>query len=267
MDNLKVQKSLCAASLLAMLSVGVPALAADGETSSATQDITINNYLNGSSLAPATKKVVHDEIFDTVNGVIEETTLENWTADTASSIMFDADLTNNVSDSINITGAADGTVKLMGINIFSESDAKENTLTLFKNGVSPDIDISNYIQYTNNHKYVVSKGNAGEIVLKGYNISGSLKNAIEDTTENRTFSATSSIMSTEDHNSMAGTNLTIYGNGWDFTYEGGPTASNIIYLTDGQSVYIDNAKIEKGKIYGVDSSIVIKDSYMNRIYA
>ena len=31
MDNLKVQKSLCAASLLAVLSIGVPAYA-DGET-------------------------------------------------------------------------------------------------------------------------------------------------------------------------------------------------------------------------------------------
>lgn len=189
MDNLKVQKSLCAASLLAVLSIGVPAYA-DGEPPNPAKDLTINNYLNIPTIAPATRAVVHDEIFDTVNGAIEETTLENWTADTASSIMFDADLANNVSDSINITGTAESTVKLMGINIYSDSVTKDNTVTLFKNGISPDIDISNYIQYTNDRKYIVTKGNAGELVLKGYNINGGLKNATLDTSANRTYSAT-----------------------------------------------------------------------------
>ena len=162
MDKIQVQKSLCAASLLAMLSVGAPAMAENGSA----DGLTINNYISRTSHAPATRNIVHDGIFDTVNGEIEETTLENWTADTASSIMFDADLANNVSDSINLTGTASDTVKLMGINIYSDSQTKNSTLTLFKNGVSPDIDISNYIQYTNNHKYTVSKGNAGEIVLR-----------------------------------------------------------------------------------------------------
>ena len=266
MDNLKVQKSLCAASLLAVLSIGVPAYA-DGETPNPAKDLTINNYLNIPTIAPATRAVVHDEIFDTVNGAIEETTLENWTSDTASSIMFDADLANNVSDSINITGTAEGTVKLMGINIYSDSTTKDNTITLFKNGISPDIDISNYIQYTNDRKYVVTKGNAGELVLKGYNINGGFKNAIEDTSVNRTFSSTGNTMSPDNHNAMGGSNLSIYGNGWDFTYTGDSTASNIIYLTDGKSVYIDNVKIENGPIYAVNSQTVIKDSYLKHISA
>ena len=266
MDNLKVQKSLCAASLLAVLSIGVPAYA-DGETPNPAKDLTINNYLNIPTIAPATRAVVHDEIFDTVNGAIEETTLENWTSDTASSIMFDADLANNVSDSINITGTAESTVKLMGINIYSDSTTKDNTITLFKNGISPDIDISNYIQYTNDRKYVVTKGNAGELVLKGYNINGGFKNAIEDTSVNRTFSSTGNTMSPDNHNAMGGSNLSIYGNGWDFTYTGDSTASNIIYLTDGKSVYIDNVKIENGPIYAVNSQTVIKDSYLKHISA
>ena len=104
-------------------------------------------------------------------------------------------------------------------------------------------------------------------MLKGYNINGGFKNAIEDTSVNRTFSSTGNTMSPDNHNAMGGSNLSIYGNGWDFTYTGDSTASNIIYLTDGKSVYIDNVKIENGPIYAVNSQTVIKDSYLKHISA
>ena len=264
MDKIQVQKSLCAASLLAMLSVGAPAMAENGSA----DGLTINNYISRTSHAPATRNIVHDGIFDTVNGEIEETTLENWTADTAASIMFDADLANGTSDGINVTGTAAGSVKLMGINIFSDSTTKTSTLALFKNGVSPDIDVSDYTQYTNNYKYTVSKGNPGEITLTRYDIRGGFNNALADTGENRTFSATSNIGLTDAGGAMAGTNLTVFGNSYDFTYTSEMPAYTPLFTAGaGQSIYLDGVRVlglknNRETIYMTDAaSAVIKNSY------
>lgn len=164
-------------------------------------------------------------VFNLINNKIGTVTINDFSSKSGSKLNIDADLTSGAnsygnSDSITVNGtvAAGSTIALNAVNILKDGDAEH--LTIFNNTKSPSITTT--ATYTNGgYKYTFTQNAdiAGVVdVVKGeaqpatsLSTAGFIA-AIKDTTANRAFSATGDVDVREDLPSMAGTNLSIFGN-------------------------------------------------------
>lgn len=164
-------------------------------------------------------------VFNLINNKIGTVAINDFSSKSGSKLNIDADLTSGAnsygnSDSITVNGAvaAGSTIALNAVNILKDGDAEH--LTIFNNTKSPSITTT--ATYTNGgYKYTFTQNAdiAGVVdVVKGeaqpatsLSTAGFIA-AIKDTTANRAFSATGDVDVREALPSMAGVNLTIFGN-------------------------------------------------------
>ena len=87
----------------------------------------------------------------TTNSTTENTQLDSFFG--SQTMQFDVDLKNSTSDTFTVTGnIADGsTAVVQAINVYTDSEKPVETIVLFTDGKSPNIDLSNYAQFTNNN--------------------------------------------------------------------------------------------------------------------
>ena len=130
---------------------------------------------------------------------------------------------NSTSDTFTVTGnIADGsTAVVQAINVYTDSEKPVETIVLFTDGKSPNIDLSNYAQFTNNSKYIITQSTTtpGVLEIIRKDLSGSLNAAIADTSANKAFNAYGNTNLNADAALTTGS-LTAYGNGFDLDVDG-----------------------------------------------
>ena len=245
-DN-QLGKKLCIACFMTAL-MTAPACAAPEtqETANATPPVPLSR----SSSAD----------IDTADKKTENTQLDSFSG--SQTVMFDADLKNSASDSFTVTGnvASDSSAVVNAINIYTDSEKTKETITLFTGGKSPNIDLSNYAQFTNNSKYtIVNTSTPGVLEITRQDISGSLNNAIADTSANRAYQAFGNTNLTGDAAMTTG-QLTVYGNGNSLDLDSyGVTVSSGAHLTlDGWGSYDEQGNINSS-VHGWGSTDAINN--------
>ena len=246
-DN-QLGKKLCIACFMTAL-MTAPACAAPEtqETANATPPVPLSR----SSSAD----------IDTADKKTENTQLDSFSG--SQTVMFDADLKNSASDSFTVTGnvASDSSAVVNAINIYTDSEKTKETITLFTGGKSPNIDLSNYAQFTNNSKYtIVNTSTPGVLEITRQDISGSLNNAIADASANRTYQAFGNTSLTGDAAMTTG-QLTAYGNGNSLDLDSyGVTVSSGAHLTlDGWGSYDEQGNINSS-VHGWGSTDAINNA-------
>ena len=157
----------------------------------------------------------------TTNSTTENTQLDSFSG--SQTMQFDVDLKNSTSDTFTVTGnIADGsTAVVQAINVYTDSEKPVETIVLFTDGKSPNIDLSNYAQFTNNSKYIITQSTTtpGVLEIIRKDLSGSLNAAIADTSANKAFNAYGNTNLNADAALTTGS-LTAYGNGFDLDVDG-----------------------------------------------
>ena len=174
---------------------------------------------------------------DIMNNAIDNIALSTFTV-TEANLKFDADLSNNTSDNFTITNTiTEGELNLTGINLLGcKSDVETGTITLFKNGNSPVLNVlatancgGNIYTFTNG----VTSGTLNYII-SGYK---PFKEYVNDTeNEIRSYSfGTSGETVTENLGDLGGTQFTIFGNWYNLV------ANSVagINVSSGQMLNID----------------------------
>ena len=154
-------------------------------------------------------------------------------------LKFDADLVDNTSDNFTITNTiTEGELNLTGINILGcDKDVENGTITLFKNGNSPVLNILTTANCGGNI-YTFTNGDvAGTLnyVVSGHKTFKEYVNDTENEIRSYSFGVGGETV-TENLGDLGGTELTIFGNGYDLT------ASSVtgINVGVGQTLNIDN---------------------------
>ena len=174
------------------------------------------------------------------NNAIDNIAISTWTSTTNSNLKFDVDLVSNTNDNFTVANSADGTLNLSQINILGcYKDIETGTITLFKNENSPILNVLTTANCGGNI-YTFTVGDiAGTL---NYIVSGheTFKECVNDTeNEIRSYSfGVGGETVTEALGYLGGTQLTVFGNGYDIVAS---SVSGII-VSENQTFNVENVK-------------------------
>ena len=174
-----------------------------------------------------------------MNNATDNISLTTLTLTENANLKFDADLLDNTSDNFTITNTiTEGELNLTGINLLDcDKDVENGTITLFKNGNSPVLNILTTANCGGNIYTFTTGSVAGTLnyVVSGYKTFKEYVNDTENEIRSYSFGVGGETV-TEDLGDLGGTEFTIFGNGYDLT------ASSVtgINVNSGQILNIDN---------------------------
>ena len=173
---------------------------------------------------------------DTVTITNFSGSIDDVTGEALANLKIDADMSSGMADNFTISGTSTGKLNITGINILADGDAQK--ITVFNNGISPELTVIN--SYTNAMKYVfeADSENAGVLQISS-TVAGDFDGftaALADTGK-RSFSATGDVVIKENLAQMQGTKLTIFGN--KHAFDGGGFTG--LSTADGQNLEISEA--------------------------
>ena len=151
-----------------------------------------------------------------LNGAIDNITVSTWSSTANSNLKFDVDLSSNTSDNFTVTNSATGQLNLTAINILGVKESS-GMITLFNNGKSPNLNVLT-VAYYGGYEYSFSTQTvkAGELEYKVTGSSKTFKEVINDTVPvTRSYSLAKEEKVVADLGQLGGTQLTIFGNGYD----------------------------------------------------
>ena len=195
-----------------------------------------------------------------LNNAIDNITVSNFTSTENANLKFDANLNNNTSDNFTVTNSAEGTLNLTAINILGVNGTS-GQITLFKNSKSPTLNILTTANYGGYEYTFTNSGTAGVLnyLLTGYKTLKESVNATSPAT--RSYSLSEKETVTADLGDLGGTQLTIFGNGYEV--DGNGKAG--IIVGDGQilnfegvaTIYNFNA-VQGGVVFSSNSVVSIE---------
>ncbi len=148
------------------------------------------------------------------NNSIDNITVSNFTSTENSNLKFDTNLSNNTSDNFTVTNSASGVLNLTAINVLGVNGTS-GQITLFKNSKAPTLNILTTANYGGYEYTFTNSGTSGVLnyLLTGYK---TLKETVNATTPaKRSYSLAENETVTQDLGNLGGTQLTVFGNGFD----------------------------------------------------
>jgi len=139
--------------------------------------------------------------------------LNNFTSTASASMFFDANLSNNQSDKINVSGTASGTLNIAGLNVLA--DGTNATLTLFSGAIAPTL--VSFVTNTADYEYTFTQSATAGIYNVARRATAGINPIVADITSPRSYSATdNTTLAIADLGTMggAGSTLTIFGNNY-----------------------------------------------------
>ncbi len=162
---------------------GTLSLGEDNNTITNTYFSNVNLHLQNSSLLDMANKKAGDIL-----------NINNLTLGENTSISLDADLKNNLADTINVSGNASGKFNISEFNILQDSESVYSSISFLNavNGGSiSEVIFDNFKAFTTDYEYIFTQKTSQ---IGSYDILrtslGGINYAIKDTTATRTFSAT-----------------------------------------------------------------------------
>lgn len=150
---------------------------------------------------------------DLRNGQTDTLALTNFSANSAATLQFDANLFNNTNDKITVSGIASGTLTGL-VNVTADATTTGGTLTLVTGSNISGLTLSNIATtYTTNYTYTFTGSTNGTYTINR-NYRFGLNSAVAATEAVRTYSATADESLGANLGTMGGANssLTIFGN-------------------------------------------------------
>ncbi|MBR3654540.1 MAG: hypothetical protein IKN62_03775, partial [Elusimicrobia bacterium] len=170
-----------------------------------------------------------------LNNAIDNITVNNLTTTENSNLKFDTDLSNNTSDNFTVTNTAEGTLNLTAINILG-TNIGNGQITLFNNEISPELNVLTTANY-GGYEYTFTKSDtAGVLNYEQTGTTKTFKEVVNDTIpQYRSYSFAGKEIVTENLGQLGGTQLTIFGNGYEV--DGNGKAG--IKVSNGQTLNIE----------------------------
>ena len=155
---------------------------------------------------------------DFSNNAIDNINVNSLITTINTNLKFDVDLSNNTSDNWSVTNAISDTneLNLTKINILGVNETT-GSITLFNNGNSPVLNIISATVNYGNQEYTFTNNETIAGVID-YELTGikTFKEVVNDIeSEIRNYSFENDEIVTEDLESLGGTELSIYGNGYN----------------------------------------------------
>jgi len=176
---------------------------------------------------------------DLLNNAIDNVNVSNF-ASTNGKLIFDADLSNKTNDNFTVSNSATGTLNLTGINILAVS-TDCGTITLFNNEISPELNVLTmgfYGGYEYNLSTSTTKGVLNYVRGKQESVKGVINSP---TPPVKSCSLSEEEICTQDLGQMGGTELTMFGNGYDIV----SSSKSGITISLGQTLNIEKGTGEK----------------------
>ncbi len=150
-----------------------------------------------------------------LNNAIDNITVSNFTSTENANLKFDANLNNNTSDNFTVTNTAEGTLNLTAINILG-TNVGNGQITLFNNEVSPELNVLTTANYGGYEYTFTNSDIAGVLNYEQTGTTKTFKEVVNDIIpQYRSYSFAGNEIVTENLGQLGGTQLTIFGNGYE----------------------------------------------------
>ena len=194
-------------------------------------NVNINKFFSGDIN-------LEDGTLNILNSAIDNITVSTWTSTANANLKIDTDLSNNISDNFTIVNSASGQLNLTAINILG-INGDSGQITLFNNEKSPELNVLTTANYGGNEYIFTNSVIVGRLDYQKSGIQKTLKEVLNTTIPAiRSYSLAENELVTEDLGNLGGTQLTIFGNGYDI--DGNERVG--INTSEGQTLNIENIR-------------------------